>query len=58
MTPITKNKIRKASQSKGPGDVAGEAQALALGKVVEAREATNQKLIDFYYMLSREYLLK
>ena len=45
-------------QSKGPGDVAGEAQAHALGRVVDAREATNQKLIDFYYKLSRDYLMK
>lgn len=45
-------------QSKGPGDVAGEAQAMALSHVVEAREATNQKLIDFYYKLSRDFLMK
>ena len=45
-------------QSKGPGDVAGVAQAMALGHVVEAREATNQKLIDFYYKLSLEFLMK
>ena len=38
-------------QSKGPGDVAGEAQAHALGSVVAAREATNQKLIEFYHDL-------
>ena len=31
-----------------PGDIAGQAKAHALGKAVEAREETNQRLIEFY----------
>ena len=31
---------------------------MALAKVVECRETTNQKLIDFYYKLSRDYLME
>lgn len=35
----------------GPNDVAGKAKAMALGNVVQAREATNQRLLEFYEKL-------
>lgn len=34
--------------SAGPGDIAGEEKAKALGTVVSSREETNRRLIDFY----------
>lgn len=35
-------------QSGGPGDVGAQAKAHALGEIVKAREATNQKLLSLY----------
>ncbi len=35
-------------QSSGPGDVGAQAKAHALGEIVKAREATNQKLLSLY----------
>ena len=35
-------------KSGGPGDVGAQAQAHALGEIVKAREATNQKLLSLY----------
>lgn len=37
-----------ALSSQGPGDVAGQAKGEALGKMVEAREATNRELLRFF----------
>ena len=34
-----------------PEDVAGSAKAMAVAQVIECREATNQKLLDFYMTL-------
>ena len=34
-----------------PEDVAGSAKAMAVAEVVKCREATNQKLLDFYMTL-------
>ncbi len=35
-------------KSGGPGDVGTQEQAKAVGEIIKAREATNQKLIAFY----------
>ena len=35
-------------KSGGPGDVGTQEQAKAVGEIIKAREATNQKLISFY----------
>lgn len=32
----------------GPGDIAGQAKAQALGDIVRCRETTNQQLLKFY----------
>lgn len=35
-------------RSEGPGDVANQARALALGDAIKAHETTNQRLLTFY----------
>lgn len=39
------------TETYAPEDVAGSAKAMAVAEVVKSREATNQKLLDFYMEL-------
>ena len=41
-------KLGQMKTGNGPGDVAGEAQARALGDIVRCRETTNQQLLKLY----------
>ena len=41
-------KLADIPVGQGPGDVAGQAKAQALGDIVRCRETTNQKLLDLY----------
>ena len=40
--------IKAIEPAKGPGDIAGANKAESIAKVIQCRETTNQKLIDFY----------
>jgi len=41
-------KLAEIPVGQGPGDVAGQAKAQALGDVVKCRETTNQQMLSFY----------
>ena len=41
-------KLADIPVGQGPGDVAGQAKAQALGDIVRCRETTNQKLLSLY----------
>ena len=40
--------IKAIEPAKGPGDIAGANKAESIAKVIQCRETTNQKLIEFY----------
>ncbi len=42
------DRLGQMKTGNGPGDVAGEAQAQAIGDVVRCRETTNQQLLKLY----------
>lgn len=41
------NTLANMPASQGPGDIAGQGKADAIGKIVESREETNRKMIKF-----------
>ena len=40
----------------GPGDICGQSKADAIAHVVDAREETNRKLLEFYEMIYKDIL--
>ncbi len=49
-------KLGQMLPASGPGDVAGQAKAEALARIVKHREATNQRLIKFYEKLYEDLM--
>ena len=43
--------VGESGEAGSPGDLMGQAKAVALGDIVRCRETTNQQLIDFYKRL-------